>query len=82
MKFITLTENSDAIDDTRLKKSFLSKVERLERILVFFDKKGIKATVRIIGSVKDKHLHTNVEVLCDDDGYRKAIEENIKSFKI
>jgi hypothetical protein len=82
MKYITLVENSNEITDGRLKKLFLSKTEQLERIIFFFERKEIEATIKLNGTVKNRRLYTTVEVVCNDLAYKKAIEESIRTFNI
>jgi hypothetical protein len=80
MKFIKLVDNSQAIENTIFKELYLSKLNYLERTLLFFDKKGIEATVIFHCEHTDNKLQTFTEVICEDEGYRNLLERILAAF--
>jgi hypothetical protein len=80
MNFITLIDCSQAIEDTAFKELYLSKLDYLEKILMFFDNKGIEATVNFYGEIRDHKLQTYTEVICRDEEFKQVLEKVLRGF--
>jgi hypothetical protein len=80
MDFIKLVDSSQAIENSIFKELYLSKLNYLERILLYFDKKGIEATVIFHCEHKGQKLQTFTEVFCEDDGYKVLLEKILEAF--
>ena len=81
LKHIKLIENSGDIDHRLYHEIFKSKLHSLSKVLNYFERYEINATIKFAGQIHDKRLQTTVEVECDDDVFRLVIEENVKKFR-
>lgn len=81
MKHIKLIENSTDIEHKFYQDIFMSKLYSLNKVLYYFERYEIAATIIFEGYIKEKRLHTQVDVQCEDEVFRKVIEENIRKFR-
>jgi hypothetical protein len=81
LKHIKLIENSGDIEHHLYHEIFKSKLHSLTKMLNYFERYEIDATIKFGGHIHERRLKTTVEVECDDDVFKRVIEENVKKFR-
>ena len=80
MRFIKLIEQPFITDNDSLKEVYTAKLHSLQHTLLFFEKIQVDATITLRANVQGNRLHTATEVICDDPGFLRAIEEAVKKY--
>jgi hypothetical protein len=81
LKHIKLIENSGDIENRPYNEIFKSKLYSMSKVLNYFERYEIDATIKFAGVVRDRRLQTTVEIECEDDVFKRVIEENLKKFR-
>lgn len=81
MVHIKLIENSDAIDHRLYQEVFRSRLHALEKVLHYFERYQIEAVIKFEGRIHERRLQTSVEVECEDDVFKKVIEQSVHKFR-
>lgn len=80
MEYIKLESLSEKIELQRLKDIYNTRYKMLYNTLMYFDKVGVEAAVKMNFAVIKRRLHTMVEITCKDEEFKDTLVKATEGF--